>query len=80
LGDDRLNDAAVAYAVKRAARRVGLDADRFAGHSLRAGLCTSAAAAGASERSMMGQTGRHLLVVVHVHHGDTDEEGSGSRA
>ena len=35
----------------------GLDPARYAGHSLRAGLATSAAAGGASERDIMNQTG-----------------------
>ena len=43
--------------VKRRAKAVGLDPDRYAGHSLRAGLATSAAAGGASERAIMNQTG-----------------------
>jgi integrase len=53
----RLSAAAVADIVKRYAAAVGLDATEFAGHSLRSGLATSAAAAGASERSIMRQTG-----------------------
>lgn len=48
---------AVALIVKQAAKRAGLDPHRFAGHSLRAGLCTAAARAGASERAIMNQTG-----------------------
>src|SRR5690606_25025390 len=39
----RLSDRAVAEVVKRCAARAGLDAPQFAGHSLRAGLITSAA-------------------------------------
>jgi integrase len=41
----RLGDKAVALIVKRAAQAAGLDPTRYAGHSLRAGLATSAAAA-----------------------------------
>jgi len=52
LGDTRASDRAVARAVQRAARAAGLDPVCYAGHSLRAGLATSAAAAGASERSI----------------------------
>jgi len=49
---------AAADIVKRYAAAVGLNAAEFAGHSLRSGLGTSAAMAGASERSMiMRQTG-----------------------
>jgi site-specific recombinase XerD len=44
----RLNDKSVADIVKAYARRVGLDAADFSGHSLRAGFLTSAARRGAS--------------------------------
>jgi integrase len=57
VSDDRLSDRGVARAVKRAAKAIGLDAARYSGHSLRAGLATSAAAAGASDRVIMRQTG-----------------------
>ena len=53
----RLSDKTVALVVKSRAKAVGLDPARYAGHSLRAGLATSAAAAGASERVIMSQTG-----------------------
>ena len=56
----RLGDKAVALIVKRAAQAAGLDPTRYAGHSLRAGLATSAAAAGASERAIMATTGHRL--------------------
>lgn len=49
--------------VKAAAKAAGIEGD-FAGHSLRAGLATSAAAAGASERSIMRQTGHKSLPMV----------------
>jgi len=54
---DRLSDRGVARAVKEAAKAAGLDATRYSGHSLRAGLATAAAAAGVSERAIMAQTG-----------------------
>jgi site-specific recombinase XerD len=60
----RLSDAAVAEIVKRYAVAVGLDASEFAGHSLRSGLATSAAMAGASERSIMNQTGHRSVNMV----------------
>jgi integrase len=53
----------VARVVKRAAQAAGLDPALFAGHSLRAGLATSAAMAGAEERAIMRQT-RHKSVSV----------------
>ena len=59
----RLTDRAVALAVRRAAARAGLDPARYAGHSLRAGLATAAAQAGAEERDIMRQT-RHQSVAV----------------
>jgi site-specific recombinase XerD len=52
-----LSDRAVADIIKRAAAAAGHDAATFSGHSLRAGLATSAAAAGVAERSIMQQTG-----------------------
>ena len=60
----RLSDKAVALVVKRRAKAVGLDPARYAGHSLRAGLATSAAAAGASERMIMSQTGHRSADMV----------------
>ena len=53
----RLSGIDVARIVKKLAVRAGLDAAKYAGHSLRAGHATSAAIAGASERSIMVQTG-----------------------
>src|SRR3954470_7552764 len=55
---DRLSDKGVALVVKRCAEAAGLDPAKFAGHSLRAGLATSAAMAGVEERVIMSQT-RH---------------------
>ena len=46
------------------AERAGLDAGKYAGHSLRAGHATSAAIAGASERSIMNQTGHRSVQMV----------------
>ena len=60
----RLSDKAVALVVKRAAEAAGRDASEFAGHSLRSGLATAAAIGGASERSIMKQTGHRSTVMV----------------
>jgi hypothetical protein len=49
----RLSSYAVALVVKHYAGVLGLDAATYAGHSLRAGLATSAAIAGANERAIM---------------------------
>ncbi len=60
----RLSDKAVALVVKRSAAAAGLDAAKYSGHSLRAGLATSAAAAGVQERSIMRQTGHKSVNMV----------------
>jgi integrase len=57
MASARLSGAAVGEIVKKCVAALGLNASDFAGHSLRSGLATSAAAAGASERSIMAQTG-----------------------
>ena len=57
LTGKRLTGHAVALLVKSSARAVGLDADDFAGHSMRSGLMTSAAQAGASLQDIMRQSG-----------------------
>jgi integrase len=60
----RLSGTAVALIVKRHASAAGLDASKYSGHSLRAGLATSAAIAGASDRSIMNQTGHRSINMV----------------
>jgi len=60
----RLSDKAVALVVKRQAEAVGLNPQDYAGHSLRAGLATSAAMNGVSERSIMNQTGHKSVTMV----------------
>ena len=57
-----LSGRSVALLVKRVADRAGLQGD-YSGHSLRAGFATAAAAAGASERSIMAQTGHKSLII-----------------
>ena len=52
---ERLSDRDVARIVKRTALRAGLDPAPYAGHSLRAGLATSAAKAGKRDRAIMKQ-------------------------
>lgn len=58
---ERLTDRSVANIVKHHAERVGLEPALFAGHSLRSGFLTSAAARGASLFKMMDQS-RHRSV------------------
>jgi len=58
--------------------RAGLVAAKNAGHSLRAGHATSAAMAGASERSIMNQTGHKSVQMVrrYIRKGSLSRENS----
>jgi integrase len=60
----RLSGIDVSRVVKKLAKRAGLDAAKYGGHSLRAGHATSAAIAGATERSIMNQTGHRSVQMV----------------
>lgn len=53
-----------ALIVKQGAERLGLDPSDYAGHSLRSGHATSAAANGAQERSIMKQTGHKSVAML----------------
>lgn len=59
-----LTSQVVALVLKRWAGVAGLDPRVFAGHSLRAGMATQAAMSGASERSIMDQTGHRSVQMV----------------
>jgi integrase len=54
-----LSRRGISRAVRRAAKRLGLDPSEFSSHSLRAGLITSADAAGVPERQIMAVS-RHV--------------------
>jgi len=71
----------VARIVKKLAQRAGLDEARYAGHSLRAGHATAAAIAGASERSIMNQTGHRSVQMVrrYIRDGSLFRENSAGR-
>jgi len=77
----RLSPADVARIVKKLVERVGLDPARYAGHSLRAGHATSAAIAGASERSIMNQTGHRSVQMVrrYIRDGSLFRENSAGK-
>jgi site-specific recombinase XerD len=77
----RLSTRAVALIVKRCAEAAGLDPDIFAGHSRRAGLATSAAAAGVSERVIMQQTGHRSVQMVrrYIHEGSLFRENAAAK-
>lgn len=77
----RLSPVDVARIVKKLAKLVGLDPAKYAGHSLRAGHATSAAASGASERSIMNQTGHRSVQMVrrYIREGNLFRENSGGK-
>ena len=53
----RLTDQSVALIIKEYLNKCGIDSKNYSGHSLRSGFATSAAEAGAEERSIMAMTG-----------------------
>lgn len=67
----RLCDKAVALTVKRYAKAIGLDVAKYSAHSLRAGLVTSAAIAGVSDRAIMQQTGHKSHAMLMRYSGDS---------
>lgn len=64
VGAARLHKDSVGLVVKRAAEAAGLDPDKYAGHSLRAGLATQAYLNGVGELAIMRQTGHRSLEMV----------------
>ena len=81
LQPHRLSPIDVARVVKKLGERAGLDAAKYAGHSLRAGHATSAAIAGASERSIMNQTGHRSVQMVrrYIRDGSLFRDNSGGK-
>jgi integrase len=67
--------------VKKLAEREGLDPAKYAGHSLRAGHATTAAIGGASERSIMAQTGHRSVQMVrrYIRDGNLFRENSAGK-
>ena len=63
LQTSRLSGDAVAQIIKRRLGG-GKDATRYAGHSLPAGLVSSAAAGGASIKAICNQTGHKSIAIV----------------
>ena len=62
----------VARIVKRTATRAGFDPSVFAGHSLRAGLATSAAKAGKAAHAIMKTTGHRSVAMVQKYIRDAE--------
>lgn len=63
IGADCMTGEAVALVIKKRAAEAGIELD-LSGHSLRRGFVTSAVNAGASERSIMNQTGHKSVTTV----------------
>ena len=59
-----ISDKGVALIIKKYANYAGLDANRYAGHSLRSGFATSTAESGAEERNIMAMTGHKSTEMV----------------
>jgi site-specific recombinase XerD len=64
VNDRALHRDSIGTIVKRSAEAAGLDPKVYAGHSLRAGLCTQAYMNGARELDIMRQTGHKSLETV----------------
>ncbi|WP_440680861.1 site-specific integrase [Candidatus Pelagibacter sp. HIMB1623] len=59
-----VSDKTIALIIKKYSNLAGLDGNKYAGHSLRSGFATSAAEAGAEERSIMNMTGHKSTEMV----------------
>ena len=64
LSEKRLTDQTVALLIKEYLQLAGIDSKNYSGHSLRSGFATSAAEAGAEERSIMSMTGHKSTEMV----------------
>ena len=64
LSESRLTDQTVALLIKNYLNIAGIDSRNYSGHSLRSGFATSAAEAGAEERSIMEMTGHKSTEMV----------------
>ena len=60
----RLSDQSVALIIKEYLIKSGINSENYSGHSLRSGFATSAAEAGAEERSIMAMTGHKSTEMV----------------
>jgi len=64
LSENRLSDQTVAILIKDYLELAGIDSTNYSGHSLRSGFATTAAEAGAEERSIMAMTGHKSTEMV----------------
>lgn len=69
--DGHLCDRSIAEIIKSRAAKAGLDPAKLSGHSLRAGLATSAAAAGMASHAIRAQTGHKsdAMLARYIRHG-----------
>jgi site-specific recombinase XerD len=65
ITNNRLSAKGVAAIVKHHVERIGLDAARYAAHSLRAGMVTAALEAGVPESVVMLRSGHKSVLVLH---------------
>jgi integrase len=72
MSQERLSGHAVAQIVKERAGAAGLKSDQYSGHSLRAGLITSAAQAGVSVWKIKAQSGHRTDAMVSRYVRDAD--------
>lgn len=72
IANQRLADEAVSLIVKERVEGAGFNPDAYSGHSLRAGLATSAAMAGASTWKIRAQTGHasEAMLARYIRDGD----------
>ena len=64
LSENRLTDQTVALLIKKYLELAGIDSKNYSGHSLRSGFATTAAEAGAEERTIMAMTGHKSTEMV----------------
>jgi len=81
MGTKGISAQTVAPVVKHAAERAGLDPVGLSGHSLRSGLATTAARNGASERSIMRQTGHKSVQMVrrYIHEAELFRDNAATK-
>jgi site-specific recombinase XerD len=72
VSDKALSDRAVADIIKGYAKKAGLDPAQYSGHSLRSGLCTSAAQQGVSSWKIRQQSGHRsdAMLARYIRDGD----------
>ena len=64
LSEKRLTDQTVALLIKEYLDLAGINSKNYSGHSLRSGFATTAAEAGAEERTIMAMTGHKSTEMV----------------